>query len=246
MATRSPEKLAHVTDHEVVQLELGNPESCTAACDGIDVVVHMGGTPSPKSPFHPTILDSNIKGTYNILWAAKEAGCSRVVLGSSIQAVAGYPMDRQVHTDSPVRPLNMYGVSKCFMEAAAHYFAIAEGLSCIAVRIGNYAGNYRKRGLPRLSARNLSAFVSERDLCEMLVRCVEVKDVPFAIVHAVSDNRFKWLDMTDTTELLGWRPADDAFRIQEVDLLYTDQWIRRDPPTWRLSTDLSQESSERR
>jgi len=46
-----------------------------------------------------------------------------------------------------------------------------------------------------------------------LVRCVEAADVQFAIVHGISDNRFKRLDLTSTRNLLGYAPQDDAFDI---------------------------------
>jgi hypothetical protein len=42
--------------------------------------------------------------------------------------------------------------------------------------------------------------------------------VPFAIVHAISNNRFKRLDITSTRELFGYAPQDDAFEIFQADL----------------------------
>ena len=63
------------------------------------------------------------------------------------------------------------------------------------------------------NAWNLSAYVSARDLNQLLVRRVEVADVQFAIVHGISDNRFKRLDTTSTRDLLGLAPQDDAFDI---------------------------------
>ena len=46
-----------------------------------------------------------------------------------------------------------------------------------------------------------------------LVRCVEAADVQFAIVHGISDNRFKRLDITSTRDRLEYAPQDDAFDI---------------------------------
>ncbi|HKC76511.1 MAG TPA: hypothetical protein VKF37_20260 [Chloroflexota bacterium] len=43
------------------------------------------------------------------------------------------------------------------------------------------------------------------------MRCVEDADVQFAIVHGISDNRVKRLDITSTRDLLGYAPQDDAF-----------------------------------
>ena len=103
----------------------------------------------------------------------------------------------------------MYGVSKCFGEAVAACFA-ASGLSAIAVRIGAYENEQLRR---RPTADLMSAYVSRRDLNQLLVRCVDAADVTFAIVHGLSDNRFKRMDLSSTRELLGYAPADDAFAL---------------------------------
>jgi NAD+ dependent glucose-6-phosphate dehydrogenase len=222
LGVHDPAKLDDPEGHEVVELELADQVSCAQACEGIDTVVHLAANPSPRAEFYDGLLESNIKGPYNILKAAKEMGCRRVVLGSSVQAVAGYPLDVQVHEDSPPRPLNMYGVCKCFAEAAAHYFAASEGLSCIVVRIGTWENDWIKKSLV---ARHLSTFVSQRDMCELLIRCIETQGVQFAIAHGVSNNRFKFLDITATRAVLGYEPKDDAFRIYGINLPYSKEWV---------------------
>jgi nucleoside-diphosphate-sugar epimerase len=116
----------------------------------------------------------------------------------------------------PVRPSDMYGVSKCFGEAVASYFAYTEGLSSIAIRIGAF-DQVPPPG-QQLSARNLSAFISRGDISHLLVQCIEVPDIQFALVHGVSNNRFKRLDLTETRELLNYQPQDDAFEIFDIGL----------------------------
>ena len=53
--------------------------------------------------------------------------------------------------------------------------------------------------------------MSARDLNQLLVRCIEASAVPFAIVHGLSDNRFKALDISSARQLLSYAPQDDAF-----------------------------------
>jgi NAD+ dependent glucose-6-phosphate dehydrogenase len=196
--------------HEVIALDVADLAACREACRAVDTVVHLAADPSPAADFYGSLLDNNIKGTYNIFRAAKDQGCRRVVFASSVHAVAGYPLDVQPHADSPIRPINMYGVSKCFGEAVAACFAYAEGLSSIAVRIGAYDADWLRR-IP--TANSMSAFLSHRDLNQLLFRCIETPDVAFAIVPAVSNNRFKRMDISRTRELLGYDPQDDAFQI---------------------------------
>ena len=111
----------------------------------------------------------------------------------------------------PVRPADMYGVCKCFGEAVASYFAYAEGLSSIAIRIGAFDHNH----LPK---EYLSVFISRRDLSHLLVQCIETPNIQFALVHGVSNNRFKRIDLTETRELLNYQPQDDAFEIFDIGL----------------------------
>ena len=200
---------------EVRTFDLADAAACQEACRDIDTVIHLGADPSRQADFYGSLLDNNIKGTYNIFRAARDQGCRRVIYASSINAVDAYPADRQVAPDDPVRPPNLYGVSKCFGEAVASYFARSEGLSSIVVRIGTFATPER---LPQRNTRHLSTLVSRRDLIQLLVRCVETPDIPFAIVHGVSNNRYKRLDITSTRELLGYAPEDDAFRLFDVPL----------------------------
>ena len=55
----------------------------------------------------------------------------------------------------------------------------------------------------------LDAFVSHRDLDQLINRCIDVENVQFAILHGLSDNRFKRLDISDARELVGYKPVDD-------------------------------------
>ena len=212
--------------HEVCALDVADLEACQQACQDIDTVIHLAADANPQADFYSSLLHNNIQGTYNIFRAAKDQGCQRVIYASSAQVFEGYPPDVQAHPDSPLRPANMYGVSKGFGEAVASYFAHIEGLSSIAVRIGAYdvngdASNWLRR---QPNMRRLSEYVSERDLNQLLLRCVEAPGVQFAVVHGISDNRFKRLDITATQELVGYAPQDDAFEIFRADL---QAWLQK-------------------
>ena len=143
---------------------------------------------------------------------------------SSIQVIEGYPLDVQAKANDPGKPMNLYAVCKAFGESLAHYFAYAEGLSSIAVRVGGYEGNRDPSQWHQVDGRTLSAFVSKRDLCHLLVQCIEVENLPFAIVHAVSDNRYKRMDITQTRELVGYAPQDDAFHLFGVGIPDGPRW----------------------
>lgn len=211
---------------EVMPLEIADLESCQAACQGMDAVLHLAADPGTGSGFYESYLDNNVKGVYNIFEAAREAGCRRVVYASSVQAIEGYPLDVQARTDGMTRPVNIYAACKVFGEAIAHTYAYSHGLSSIAVRIGSFEFNQAQFNA---NSRNLSTFVSARDLCQLFVRCIEAENVQFAIVHGISDNRFKRMDLTTTKELVGYQPQDDAFVKFGVGLTHPERWLREHP-----------------
>jgi NAD+ dependent glucose-6-phosphate dehydrogenase len=211
--------------HEVVECDVSDLESCRRVCEGMEAVVHLAADPSVRADFYGSLLENNIKGTYNVFRAAKDAGCGRVVFASSVNAVDGYPPDTQIRPEMPVRPPNVYGASKVFGEALGRYFADHEGISVVAVRIGAFAPGdveealrAKEKGSPQdFSPRRLSYYVSRRDLCGLLVRCIETPGVTFAVAHGLSDNSFKRMDIESTRETFGYDPKDNAFELLGFD-----------------------------
>jgi len=191
---------------EVVKADLGNLRQMTDVCEGIDTVLHLGGEPSPDATWS-SLLPANIVGTYHTFVAAKAARVRRVIYASSIHAVSGYPLDVQVKTSEPVNPGDLYGVTKCFGEALGRYMAEQEGLSVIALRIGAF--HPIRVAQKSKNAALLDAFVSDRDLHQLIVRCIDDERLRFAIFHGLSDNRYKRLDITDAREAVGYAPMDD-------------------------------------
>ncbi len=199
---------------ESLVLDLQDLEACRRACADMDVVIHLAADASPEADFTTSLLPNNIIATHNIFRAAKESGCQRFIFASSAHVVSAYPPDVQINANMPVRPGNLYGVSKAFGEALAAHYAFNEGLPTIVLRIGAYI-------LPEeLAAWNaleeLNAYLSADDFNHLLFRCIETPDITFAIANAISNNRFKRLDLTETRALLGYDPQADAFGMFEI------------------------------
>jgi len=207
---------------EVVTGDLADLDRLKELCQGMDTVVHLAADPSPSATWQ-SLLPSNIVGTYHVFVAAKAAGCRRVIFASSIHAVSGYPPDVQVKTSEPVNPGDLYGVTKCFGEALGRYMAEQEGLSAIALRIGAFQPTEAAR--QERSVHMLDAWVSRRDLTQLITRCIDVENIRFAIFHGLSNNRFKRLDISDARALVGYDPQDDLTEVnptlQALDLAET-------------------------
>lgn len=191
---------------QIVVANLADLNALKSIMTGVDTVVHLAADPSPDATWD-SLLPNNILGTYNAMVAARVAGCRRVVYASSIHAVSGYPVDVQVKTNEPVNPGDLYGVTKCFGEALGRYMAEQEGLSVIALRIGAFQPLSAARDPSNVGM--LDAFVSRRDLTQLIQLSIDAEDIRFAIFHGLSDNRYKRLDISDARERLGYAPVDD-------------------------------------
>ena len=191
---------------ELVEADVTKLDDMKRVCAGIDTVVHLAADPSPSATWD-SLCHVNITGTYHTFVAAKACGCRRVIYASSIHAVSGYPADVQVKTSEPVNPGDLYGVSKCFGEALARYMAEQEGLSAICLRIGAFQPLEKAKREESLGM--IDAWVSRRDLNQLIERSIDVEELKFGIFHGVSDNRFKRLDISDARQILGYAPQDD-------------------------------------
>jgi len=205
-----------IKDGRGMEIDIANLSACRLACEAVDTVIHLAAVASPDASFEE-ILPANIVGTYNVFQTASEAGVRRIIYASSAHVIAGYPLDRQVRTDMPVRPKNLYGVSKAYGEAIGAFFAYQKNVEVIAVRIGAFG---YKHDWVQMSADDLGAWVEPEDLCTLLVRCIEAEmaEGPFMIAHGISDNGFKRLDLSDTRRRLGYNPKADAFKAWDIGL----------------------------
>jgi nucleoside-diphosphate-sugar epimerase len=204
-----PEQLGPFSGESLVA-DLQDLTACRQACEDMDMVIHLAADPSPEAGFEDSLLGNNIIATYNMFRAAQEARCRRFIFASSAHAVAAYPPDVQIKVNMPVRPTNLYGVSKCFGEALAAHFAFNEGLPGIVLRIGAYVFPDHPEDL---SAAEQDAFLSPDDFNDLLIKCLETPQITFAIAHAISNNKFKRLDLTETRDILDYQPKADAFEL---------------------------------
>jgi uronate dehydrogenase len=194
----------------IVEADLTDLAAVKDAVLDIDTVVHLGGERRPSAVWSE-LLPSNIVGTYNVVAAAVAAGCRRVVYASSVHAVSGHPDGAQIRETDPVRPGDLYGVSKCFGEALGSFAASTEGLSFVALRIGAFQepDSLDEPG----SGWMLRDFCAPTDLYRLLRRVIDAEGIGFEIYNAVSGNAFTRLPMHKARHDLGFEPEYDAFEL---------------------------------
>ncbi|MEL6485304.1 MAG: NAD(P)-dependent oxidoreductase, partial [Bacteroidota bacterium] len=181
---------------QVEQADLRDAARCLELCEDVDTVIHFAGMVDPVSE-SDEILEVNIKTTQNIFKAAVAQNCRRFIFASSAQTIESYPTDIQIHKDMLVKPKNLYGVSKCFGEALAAYYANNKAISAISLRVGAYEF---PDDFTEMNARDLSAYLHPDDFNQLLIGCIETEDIKHGVLNAISNNRYKRLDITDAIE----------------------------------------------
>lgn len=109
--------------------------------DGVDVVFHQAAVVSvPLSVEQPLAsAEVNETGTLEVLEAARQAGCRRVVLASS-SAVYGDDPELPKRESMPFRPLSPYAVQKMTGEYYAGLYNRLYGLETACLRYFNVFG----------------------------------------------------------------------------------------------------------
>ena len=194
------------------------------AFEGKDVVIDLAAVTSHVTPWD-AVYKNNIASTYNALEASRRAGVRRIIFASSNHVTGMYErqhpysaivagryegLDRSaipyITTSMPICPDSPYGISKAFGEAAGRYFSDEYGMSVICLRIGSFTGEGRPR-----STRSFATLLTPRDQTQLVTRCIEAPDsIRFAVFYGVSDNTWRFWDISDAMEVVGYQPQDNA------------------------------------
>ena len=192
----------------VIEADLSSYQTCKEVAKGMDIVIHLAGLIDETE--NDAALDINSLLIKNVFKATAVNKCERLIFASSAQTIEHYPNDLQIDKNRPVRPHNLYGVAKCLGEALASYYADQHGISAICLRIGAYEFPADHTAM---NTRDLSAYLHPDDCNQLLVGCIETEGLHYEILNAISDNRYKRLDISETMEKVGYRPKADAFEL---------------------------------
>ena len=178
----------------------------------IHTVINLAAESDPKSEFNK-ILKPNIIGAYNVLEAARQAKVKRVIFASSVHAIRGYKISKTVKSTDITKPINFYGASKVFGESLCNIFSTKYNLSCLAIRIGAYISNDRKKKVCA-TRDNFDYVISQRDLGQLIHKCIIAPpSVKYGILAGSSNNKHLYMDLTSAKKLVNYKPQDDAFKM---------------------------------
>ena len=121
--------------------DICSPQSCQAACHGVNVVLHQAALGSvPRSLQDPMrSFQSNVTGFLNLLVAARDHRVQRFVYASSSSVYGDHP-DLPKHEDRIGHPLSPYAATKVADEVFAEVFARCYGSETVGLRYFNVFG----------------------------------------------------------------------------------------------------------
>jgi nucleoside-diphosphate-sugar epimerase len=139
--TGREENLADLPDVELVRGDIRDLDTLRTAMNGVERVLHQAAVPSvARSLTDPLLSDeANVRGTLNVLMAARDAGVPRVVFASSSSVYGDTPTLPKVETMTP-NPLSPYAVTKITGEYYLGVFHRLYGLETVALRYFNVFG----------------------------------------------------------------------------------------------------------
>ena len=212
-----------------VDLSHTNRENYSQHFQGVDTVVHLGHSWRRGEALDNFYNESaNVVMAYNVYRAAYEAGARRVVIASSNHAADWYEHalihERDMEMlDPDLLPLsdNFYGWAKATYEHLGFLFAcgsFGRKLQVVMIRIGapreisleNFSND------PRGYKRDLGAYISQRDLCQLFTKAIETpkiendRGIPWLVVYGISDNTRGFWSLTSARQVLGYQPEDDS------------------------------------
>lgn len=199
-------EITQVAAHEEVFIgELGDFEAVMEMTREVDAIVHFGGAVY-EGKFE-TILESNIRGSYNVYEGARKNKVPRVIYASSVHAIGYHELDAHIDADSPVRPDSLYGVSKTFVESLSRLYWDKFGIESLCLRIFSSFPEPTDR-------RMLWSWMSFRDCVQYVTRALEAPRIGHTIAFGLSDNRLKVVDDQKAGHI-GYQPQDDTEAYRE-------------------------------
>jgi len=137
-------KLKHI---EVFAGDIRDPNGVRTAMKGADTVFHLAALIGIPFSYHSpdSYIDTNVKGTLNVLQAARDLGTGKVVVTSTSE-VYGTARYAPIDEKHPLQGQSPYSASKIGADKIAESFHLSFGLPVVTARPFNTYG-------PRQSAR---------------------------------------------------------------------------------------------
>jgi uronate dehydrogenase len=211
-----------IADRRWRPLDVTRLDQAITATQGVDAVVHLAVASGHEGDyeddaFNQQRFDVNVKGTWNMLEAARRAGVARFVHTSSLMVVWGYPPPARVPGNAPPWPVGTYALTKQLAEQLCEHFARKLDMSIVCVRISKPI----EPDDPRWRERPIRPqWIAFPDLIEAYRCALAAKDIAFEIVTIVGESSRRRWDLDAARDKIGYRPS---WRLEEHGFVLGDE-----------------------
>lgn len=131
-----------IDEVEVVEADIRDLNVVREAMKGVDYCLHHAALSSVERSIQEPVLTTevNIRGTLNVLIAARDAGVKKVIFSSSSSIYGGGENREPISEDSLPNPLSPYAATKLTGEHYSRVFSRFYGMDIIILRYFNVFG----------------------------------------------------------------------------------------------------------
>lgn len=188
-------------------------ESVLSAVEGQDAIIHAAVASTVLrglyEPGDHVPVDVNVRGTYNVLEAARQAGVGRVLQIAAAETHADHPPSVFVDRNTPYAGAgSIYDLTKRLQEETCSWFAQLHGLNVISLRLGDILD--LERGMNKhgdeawKQALAEESWIHRYDVGEACVRALEIDHMGHDIFHLVgAPSAKKRFDVARAEDVLG-------------------------------------------
>jgi NAD dependent epimerase/dehydratase len=255
----SPEVAARV---QVILGDIRDERQVREACRGIETVFHLAALVSiPFSYLAPaSFVETNVRGTLNVLEGARDAGSARVI-NTSTSEVYGTPSRLPIREDHPLKAQSPYSATKIAADKLCEAYALSFGTPVVILRPFNTYGPRQSAravlmtilsqllaGKQRISLGSLAPqrdFTYVADTVEAFVRAASAVMEPGEVIQLGSGRAYSVRELFEVAcrvlgveaeiEVAGARIRPDA---SEVQILRSDPRHAAERLGWKADTPL--------
>ncbi len=198
--------------------------SCYKFFENADVVIDLAATADQYAGWDE-IYHNNFIATRNAYEASRMAGVKKFIFASSNHAAGNFELDEPyksivegnygdishgnfelINSECQIRPDGYYGISKALGESIGRYYSDVHGMSVFCLRIGTVRADDKPQNI-----RQLATFLFQKDLVSLILKCIDAPtDLKFGIYYGVSNNKWRFWDIENSSKELGYSPQCDA------------------------------------
>ena len=195
------------TPYEAVRGDVRDKAEILEAVRGIEVVVHAAALHGIHLDKYTTddFWDLNVAGARNVYEAARECGVGKVLLcstmgvyGEGVRHAGDSPV---ITEDLPLKPSDVYGLSKKLCEEMAAFYDRQHGIRTIAYRLGMFV----PESFVGYGFRLLKGGVDDRDVAQAFLLGLENTTITFDAFNVMAEVPFS------TEEFGRWSREPETF-----------------------------------